>query len=94
MKAKRKTDPQVYRIQEHLETLLNTVEDYCKDLEVELTAARAEAEPYAHLIRALEMQITTVRKVESLLDDQVWPEVIHMRHGSSYVAHTRTRDYF
>jgi hypothetical protein len=81
-------------IREILEDLLDAAEDYREKLERELDAARAEEEPYEHLLRSLKSQIASVRKLEMLLDEEIWPQTVRLAHGSSYVEHTRTRDYF
>jgi len=94
MPGKRKKDPEFNPIREALENLLDITEDYRERLETELDAARIEPEPYLPLIRSLESQIASIRGMETLLDDQAWPLLIRLGHGSSYVEHTRTRDYF
>jgi hypothetical protein len=73
---------------------MQVVEDYQKSLEAELEAAKAEPEPYMHLVRALEQQLGNVRALMELLDDQVWTALISVGNGSAYVEHARTRDYF
>ena len=94
MPGKRKKDPEINLMREALEGLFDVTEDYRESLETELAAARTEPDPYLPLIRALESQIASVSKMETLLDDQAWPLVIRLGHGSSYVEHARTRDYF
>jgi hypothetical protein len=94
MPGKRKKDPEIRVLRDGLENLLDNAEGYRARLERELEATRSEPEPYLHLIRALESQIESIRKLENTLDEQVWPEIIKLGHGSSYVEHTRTRDYF
>ena len=94
MPGKRKKDPEFNLMREALENLLDVTEDYRERLEAELAAARAELEPYPPLIRSLESQIASLRRMETLLDDQAWPLLIRLGHGSSYVEHARTRDYF
>ena len=94
MTGKRKKDPEVLEIRQELEHLLLTVEDYRARLEQELERARTEPEPYDPLLRALDSQIGSVRRLETLLDEQVWPQIVRLAHGSSYVEHARTRDYF
>lgn len=94
MPGKRKKDPEYYELREILERFLDAAERYRLRLEGELTAARAEREPYEHLIRALEAQMATTRNLETVLDEQAWPIVIRLANGSAYVEHARTRDYF
>ena len=94
MPGKRKKDPEIAVIRQSLEDLLDAAEDYREKLERELDAARVEEEPYEHLLRSLESQIASVRKLEMLLDEEMWPQIVRLAHGSSYVEHTRTRDYF
>lgn len=94
MPGKRKKDQEYYELRDDLEQFLDTAERYRVKLEAELAAARAEPEPYQHLIRALERQIARARKLESLLDDQIWPVLIELANVSAYVEHARTRDYF
>src|SRR6266545_6280710 len=91
--AKRKKDQAYYDIREGLDHLLGLVDSYEQQLETELAAANAEAEPYMHLVRALEQQLGHVKQLASVLDDQVWPAVISVGNGSAYVQHARTRDY-
>lgn len=91
---KRSTEPEAIAIHSRLEDLLDAVEAYRQDLEQELAASMREAMPYPPLLRALEMQIEKLREMESVVNDKLWPAVINLRHGSSYVAHARTRDYF
>jgi hypothetical protein len=92
--GKRKKDPEYYALRATLETLLDGAEAYRRRLEGELAATRGEPEPYMHLVRALERQITIVRRLEELLDDQVWPVLVELANSSAYVEHARTRDYF
>jgi hypothetical protein len=94
MPGKRKKDPEIAVIRQILEDLLDAAEDYREKLERELDAARTDEEPYEHLLRSLKSQITSVRKLEMLLDEEIWPQIVRLAHGSSYVEHTRTRDYF
>lgn len=94
MPGKRKKDQAFYDARDGLESLLAIVEQYQKDLEAELEAAKAEPEPYMHLVRAIEQQLGNVRELVSLLDDQVWTAVIALGNSSAYVEHARTRDYF
>lgn len=94
MAGKRKKDQEYYQLRDVLEQFLDTAEGYRLRLEAELAEARSVQEPYMHLVRALERQITTTRKLESLLDEQVWQVLIEIANGSAYVEHTRTRDYF
>lgn len=94
MPGKRKKDPEIAVIRQSLEDLLDAAEDYREKLERELDAARVEEEPYEHLLRSLKSQIASVRKLEMLLDEEIWPQIVRLAHGSSYVEHTRTRDYF
>ena len=94
MQGKRKKDEAVHAIRAALEALLDANDAYRAQLEGELKAAHAEPEPYGHLIRSLERQITHTRELEQAVEDQVWPHVISLANGSAYVEHTRTRDYF
>jgi flagellar biosynthesis chaperone FliJ len=92
--GKRKKDPEIKLLRDALENLLDLAEDYRHRLEGELETARSEKEPYMALLRSLESQIESLRQMEATLDDQVWPQIIRLGHGSSYVEHTRTRDFF
>jgi hypothetical protein len=94
VQGKRKKDPEIAVIRQILEDLIDAAEVYRERLEGELEAARAEQEPYEHLIRSLNSQIGSVRNLEMSLDEQIWPQIVRLAHGSSYVEHTRTRDYF
>lgn len=94
MPGKRRKDPEYRELKDILEQFLDTAERYRLKLESEIAGARAEPEPYQHLIRALERQITTARRLETLLDEQVWAVLIQLANGSAYVEHARTRDYF
>jgi hypothetical protein len=94
MAGKRKKDPEFYELRELLQQFVDKTEQYRRRLEGEMGAAHAEPEPYMHLIRALERQIATVRELEAVLDDRVWPVLVQVANGSAYVEHTRTRDFF
>jgi hypothetical protein len=94
MPGKRKKDQEYYDLRNILEQFLETTERYRAKLEAELAAARAEPEPYMHLVRALEREIAIARKLETQLDEQVWPILIELANSSAYVEHARTRDYF
>ncbi len=92
--GKRKKDPQIAELRAALEQFQDIAEAYRQSLEAELAAARAEVEPYDHLIRALERQIASLRSLEALLDDRLWPDLIALANVSAYVQHARTREYF
>jgi chromosome segregation ATPase len=92
--GKRKKDPQIAELRAALEQFQDIAETYRQGLEAELAAARAEEEPYNHLIRALERQIASLRNLEAILDDRLWPDLIALANGSAYVQHARTREYF
>jgi hypothetical protein len=94
MPGKRKKDPEYHELREILEQLLDATERYRRRLEDEQVAARAEPQPYEHLIRALDAQIATTRELETQLDGGIWPLVIRLGNGSAHVEHTRTRGYF
>jgi hypothetical protein len=94
MSAKRKKDPEYQRLRDVLEEFLDVAEAYRARLEAELESVRAEPDPYVHLIRPLERQIDSLRKLETHMDDQVWPRLIELANVSAYIEHARTRDYF
>lgn len=94
MPGKRKKDPEIHGLREALERFQDLAEAYRASLERELATARAEPEPYEHLIRALERQIASLRALEHLLDERVWADLIALANGSAYVQHARTREYF
>lgn len=94
MPGKRKKDQEYYQLRGILGQFLDAAEGYRKRLEAELAAARAEQEPYMHLIRPLERQIAVIQKLEAVLDEQIWPTLIELANVSAYVEHGRTRDYF
>ena len=92
--GKRRKDAAIGELREALERVQDLAEAYRSALEAELSGARAEPQPYEHLVRALERQIASVRTLEETLDERVWPELIALANGSAYIAHTRTRDFF
>ena len=94
MPGKRRKDPEYYKLRDDLERFLDNAERYREKLEAELSSAKSETPTYDHLIRALERQIVRARKLETMLDEGVWPILIELANVSAYVQHTRTRDYF
>ena len=94
MPGKRKKDPEYARLREILEEFLDVAESYRARLEKELASVQREPEPYLHLIRPLERQLASIRRLEELLDEDVWPRLIELANVSAYIAHARTRDYF
>lgn len=92
--SKRRKDPEYGELREVLEGFRDIAEAYRERLERELDAARSEPDPYLHLIRPLERQIESIRRLESLVDDDVWPLLIELANVSAYIEHARTRDYF
>jgi hypothetical protein len=94
MTGKRRKEPAILHLREALEHFHDLVEGYREDLKNELTAARAEQEPYPHLIRALDRQIAALHHLEMMLDEQMWPEVVKLANTSPWIEHTRTRDFF
>lgn len=94
MKAKRKKDPEYNQLRDVLEEFLNVAEAYRERLEAELASVKGEADPYLHLVRPLERQIESLRRLEAHVDDQIWPRLIELANVSAYIEHARTRDYF
>ena len=94
MSAKRKKDPEYHRLRDVLEEFLNVAEAYRERLEAELQSVRQEPDPYLHLVRPLERQIDSLRKLEAHVDDEIWPRLIEIANVSAYIEHARTRDYF
>jgi len=94
MPGKRHKDPEYAKLREILEQFLDLAQGYRARLEQELAGAQAEPEPYLHLIRPLERQVTSIRRLEALVDEDVWPLLIELANVSAYIAHARTRDYF
>lgn len=94
MPGKRHKDPEYGELRDVLERFRDIAEDYRSRLERELAVAQAEPEPYMHLVRPLERQIASIRRLETLVDEGVWPLLIEIANVSAYIEHARTRDYF
>jgi len=92
--GKRRKDPEYGELRDVLERFRDVAEGYRGRLEGELAAARSEPDPYLHLIRPLERQIASIRRLEALVDDEVWTLLIELANVSAYIEHARTRDYF
>ena len=94
MPGKRHKDPEYGELRDVLERFRDIAEGYRGRLEQELATAKSEPDPYLHLIRPLERQIESIKRLEVLVDDEVWPLLIELANVSAYIEHARTRDYF
>src|SRR5438093_11939996 len=92
--GKRTKDPEIAELRAALERFHDLTEAYRQSLEAEFAAAGREAEPYEQLVRALARQIDALRRLETMLDEGLWPDLIALANGSAYVQHARTREYF
>jgi hypothetical protein len=94
MPGKRQREPAIHDLRAALETFHDLVDRYRERLEVERAGAVARAVPDDHLVRALDRQISQARRLEGLLDEQLWPEMIALANGSASLAHARTGGFF
>ena len=85
--GKRTKDPEIAELRAALERFHDLTEAYRQSLEAEFAAAGREAEPYGQLVRALARQIDALRRLETMLDEGLWPDLIALANGSAYVQH-------
>jgi hypothetical protein len=94
MPGKRQKEPVIHEMRAALEAFHDLVDGYREHLEAERGGAVARAAPDAHLVRALDRQIAQARRIDAVLDEQLWPELIALANGSASLAHTRSGDFF
>ena len=92
--SKRVKDAAVYRIVETLEELEDAIWSYVGQLEAELAAENAAAEPYPPLTSSLERMVDMVRSFGDFVDVEVWNRMLSVADRSTSIAHRRTRDFF
>jgi len=89
----RSKEPEVMQMADVLQEFEAIMLSYTQHLEAELRAEQ-EGEAYPWLISGLTRQIAWLKAVHTIVDEELWDQMIMLANMSQSLSHRRTRRMF